>query len=494
MNSFHIPLWLRITVVGFLACGPWVSSLLADQLGPMIHPGLRSPEGNFWYQFGDYRRSGLAYKTDLRQMFQLGASTGQPALDAFLKGDLVGAKAILHREHEGKPWTTPAHLLAGRIELEGGNPDRALEQFAFALKDEPRNHQALLLSAVAHTRLGNYRQAIDDFKYGLRADAEGSSVVAVETMLETVGELIDRPRQERPLALLAHFYRYLRILDDSNGRLAIRTATQAIQQGDFVDEAHLTIGIVHYRGNQFDDALESFEHAIAVNPKNAEAYHWASLGYSAHGDLAKEYLMRKRATEAEPDDAFYARNFSVLMTDKLGDLYQALDIAHKALDRAPEEARLLAQVGRVYLELGEWEQTRNYYQRAIERDPRNVEYQDYLGYALESMGRFEEAIEVYQGAIRLQPNYADAHVSLGAALSRKHRYQEALKEYDTAASFGARGLLFQQGLCSLLWRTGEFRRAKQCYQQLLREDPGNVFANRNLPYVLANLPNPSSER
>lgn len=489
MKSRHIPLWVRFALVGSLVGFSWLSDMIRDPIAPAIHPHLSSPVGHFWYEVGNYRRAAIAYKADLRRLFDGGETTGDGALDAFLKGDVANAKALLQQESGAKPWTPAARLLAGRIALEENDPSHALMEFAQVLTDDPRNHQALILSAVAHTRLGNERQAIDGFKHGLRADAEGTWAIPIETLLETAGELTDRPKESRPFALLAHYYRHLRILDDRNGSLAIKTAHQAIERGEFADEAFLTIGVIHYKHNRLDEAMDAFQQAVAANPKNADACYYAALGYSHRGDLAKEYQLVKQAAEAEPDDGFYAKRFSTVVTDKLGDLYQALDIAHHALDRAPNDARLLAQVGRVYQELGEWKRAHEYYQRAIELAPKEVAYRDMLAYALVSIGRMEQGMALYREILRLQPQDVDARIGLAIALVQTHQYKEALQEYEQAAKLGARSLSFQVGFCSLLWRTADFYRAKSCYLDLLRMDPGNVFANRNLPYVMANLNN-----
>lgn len=279
------------------------------------------------------------------------------------------------------------------------------------------------------------------------------------------------------------------MLDDRNGSLAIKTAHKAIERGEFPDEASLTIGVIHYKHNRLEEAMEAFEQAVGVNPKNADACYYASLGHSNRGDLAKEYQLVKQAAEAEPDDGFYAKRFSTVVTDKLGDLYQALDIAHHASNRVPSDPMLLAQVGHLYQELGEWERAHEYYQRAMKLAPDEVAYRDRLAYALVSMGRIEDAMMMYRETLRLQPQDVDAHVGLAIALVRTHHYKEALQKYDQAAQLGARSLSFQVGFCSLLWRTADFYRAKSCYLELLRMDPGNVFANRNLPYVMASLNN-----
>ena len=208
MERRRIPLWLRLALVGSVVGLPWLSDVIRDPIAPAIHPHLSSPLGHFWYEVGNYRRAAIAYKADLRQLFDGGATTGDAASDAFLKGDVTNAKALLHQQQAANPWTPTAYLLAGRIALEENDPSRALIEFAQVLTATPRHHQALILSAIAHTRLGHDRQAMDDFKHGLRADAEGSWAIPIETLLETAQRIGRSAQRIPPLrSCLTHYYR-----------------------------------------------------------------------------------------------------------------------------------------------------------------------------------------------------------------------------------------------------------------------------------------------
>lgn len=137
MMNRHIPLWARLALVGFLVGLPWLSAIVNDPIAPAIHPHLSSPLGHFWYEVGNYRRAAIAYKADLRRLLDGGATTGDAALDAFLKGDAATAKALLQRDQAAEPWTPAARLLAGRIALDENDPSRALMEFTQVLTDAP---------------------------------------------------------------------------------------------------------------------------------------------------------------------------------------------------------------------------------------------------------------------------------------------------------------------------------------------------------------------
>ncbi|MFO0773425.1 MAG: tetratricopeptide repeat protein [Nitrospiraceae bacterium] len=248
----------------------------------------------------------------------------------------------------------------------------ALEHARDILAYAPHQREAWILASIAHTKLGQHRAALDDLKQALRPDAVGAWSFAVLDILDTAGGLARQSSENQPLCLLAHYYRLLRVVDRSNGPLAVRAARNAIDKGDYPDEAYLTIGVVHYRSQQPEEAFEAFQQSVASNPHNADALHWAAIAYSDRGDLSGEYRMREAARNASPDDPLYSRAFAQLVTAKLGDLHQGLTIAKSALARTPTSSERLAEVGRMYRELGEFEQALAHFVEAIEHTPTEV--------------------------------------------------------------------------------------------------------------------------
>jgi len=188
---------------------------------------------------------------------------------------------------------------AGRA-LDGGHDQAALNLLLKVLEQEPDHIDALLLSAVADTRLKRYEQAIRALDRGLVL-YNGDEPSTFLHLLQTTGEVEALPHDEKPLCLAALFHRYLRIFDSAHAGTSIRYAEQAVTANDHADVAYFTIGIVHFREREFDDALPMFQKAIEVNPKHGFAYRWASAIYSDRGELSNEYHMLQKAYEVNPE-------------------------------------------------------------------------------------------------------------------------------------------------------------------------------------------------
>ena len=94
----------------------------------------------------------------------------------------------------------------------------------------------------------------------------------------------------------------------------------------------MTIGVVHTKQGKWEQALPEFLAAAQTNPRNAEAFRWASMTYARLGDVVNEARTIRSAFEIAPDDPYYARWFHWVLVEKLGDYRQALTFYETALD------------------------------------------------------------------------------------------------------------------------------------------------------------------
>ncbi|MDB5985757.1 MAG: tetratricopeptide repeat protein [Nevskia sp.] len=72
------------------------------------------------------------------------------------------------------------------------------------------------------------------------------------------------------------------------------------------------LGIVYARAKQRDKAFNSFNKAIAANPKNATAYDWQGILYRESGDYAGAERAYLQALSAQPDYAGAHLNLAIL--------------------------------------------------------------------------------------------------------------------------------------------------------------------------------------
>lgn len=456
-----------------------------------FQPSVRGVQGLALYLIGDYKDSAVAYRMHFQELAQHVILSESPAYQALIQGRLNVVKDLSQQALERDPNNIDALLNLSELALRDQAHDQALELLAKVLQLEKDQYDALLLSSIAHTSKQAYSTAIQDLTRALRWNRTETRFTSFLATLEMTGELADGDHAQRPLCLLAHYYRYLRIFDETNARPAIRFADQAIEARDHPSEAYATQAIIALRQQHPDEALTLAQQAIAIDARNAAAYRIVATVYGDRGDLEGEYQARLGEMKAASDDEFYTISVFHFLIDKVGDYYKALEVAKQLIVAVPDNASALAQVGYFHSLIGEYEQAVDYFNQAIAREPQNPEFYGKRGLArsLEEQGLTEAAVVAYKKASALAPRASQPHQFLGALYYRKRRLSEAIVEYEQAVQLGDFGYYTLIPLCQSYDRLGRYRPAIACYQEVLARFPNDTLATRQLAHMQRNIKN-----
>jgi tetratricopeptide (TPR) repeat protein len=186
--------------------------------------------------------------------------------------------------------------------------------------------------------------------------------------------------------------------DDATALFAYRTAAQ--WNPDDID-AWKAAGAIHARRQEIPQALECFERALAINPKDSEAQ-------KARKDLAAESALR-------------AGRFASAKT--------ALDLA-----RDKGEVRRLQEEKKIVRSQSDVEEAIRETETALKSDPRNVDLLQRLADLYRQHGNVREAIEVAAEAYAIAPDSFDLLVKLGDL-----RLRELDEKIDEARERASRG-------------------------------------------------------
>ena len=444
-----------------------------------VDPRLRPPsatgaKGFVLYSLGDYAGATAAYRAHYRALAR--QSSGRDSLwTAVLAGDVTTARNLAQARIGGR-YSRDGWLTLAEIALAEGQPAETLRLAAHVLEQERDQFDALLLSMAAHAQQRAWPQAIQDLNRALRHWRIESRITSFWWALEMTGKLKAMPASERPLCLLAHLHRYLRIFDAWNGQAAIRYAERAIAAGDQPADALLAIAIVRDKQDKPHATFEALTRALAIDPRHPEVLRWAAKSYSDQGDVANEYRMLKTAVEAVPDDPVYLTALSEVLIRKLGDYRQARQVGEQALRAGIRDAEIHRHLGHVHLTLGQSAAALTHYEQAIRMEPAHSQAYLGMGWALLAVGRSPEAIAALERGVQLASYLPDAHIGLARAYQRVKRHRDALIEFQTgirmAMEIGDANFWDMTELCTLYRRVGELERADQCFRFLLAIQPG----------------------
>jgi tetratricopeptide (TPR) repeat protein len=173
-------------------------------------------------------------------------------------------------------------------------------------------------------------------------------------------------------------------------------------------DAHFNKAIALKQLTRLEEAVESYDRAIAIDPELVEA--WCNRGNTLR---------------------------------ELGRAVEALASFDAAIRLRPDFALAHHNKASALHDLRRWDEAFESYERAIALEPDFVEARENLalahnnkGSALRDQGRWNEALECYERAIALKPGFAQAHLNRANTLRLLGRPDEALPSCDRAIAFG----------------------------------------------------------
>lgn len=374
---------------------------------------------------------------DLLASFYRGHKQYEPALDAldkvielaagssdqlnFAKADVLidlgrydDAEAIAASLAE----PTYARLLRGRIELERGNPQEALQYFEQGIRAWPNNAGARFLAGAAARQLGDLDRAISELREAVRVDS--SATPATELLARTYyerGQYVDALRmgksaQRRPGANLSEIY---------------LVGARCFSELGQYNEARMT--------------LETLAKLPGEKPR--AIVELAAVERADRGPGAAAVAIESSGLDLdEPENDIVLRSYAdVLLAE--GKTDEALGSVDAAIASHPEHAPNHALRGAVLVRLNRDADARAAYDKALELDPELAEGQAGLA-ALAARGNdVAKGIELYDRATELDPNansypYSAAQLALasGDQAGAERRLRDVVRRFPIHA--GAR--------------------------------------------------------
>lgn len=205
-----------------------------------------------------------------------------------------------------------------------GRFSEAVERFReyiWANPNNPAGHHSL---GMAHCQLGEFAQAIDPFLRALRLGPEFADVY------HTLGAV------------------YSELEQHDNAASAFQNAVRL--EPDNADN-HCSLAIAYLKLNKPAEAMNSAKEALRLKPDSAEAY--LHLGCALHCDsatFAEAAAAYQKVLQLEPDQFIALGNLGDVNLH-MGRLEEAQDALIRAGNINPNDSKLHALLGQVYLRL-----------------------------------------------------------------------------------------------------------------------------------------------
>jgi tetratricopeptide (TPR) repeat protein len=239
-------------------------------------------------------------------------------------------------------------------------------------------------------------------------------------------------------------------------------------------------GVSHFRQEQYNDAIQDLNQAVALDPKQFQAYVNLAEVYQSmkNWDDAREQL--GKAIRLRPELAGLYRNRALLNMDR-GDLAAAREdfeetIRHEKGRAAGDYAQL---AGILYTQQ-QYGEAIKACDAALKIDPGLAVARRYQAAALMALKRYQDAITSLDKYLKTGPVDAGAYQDRGLARAQLKDYRGAVSDYSRALELkpGAGPLHGYRGWAYLI--SGAPRLALPDFEQAIRLDAtnGDAFAGR----------------
>ena len=182
---------------------------------------------------------------------------------------------------------------------------------------------------------------------------------------------------------------------------------------------------------RFEDALASYDQAIALKPDDAGAYYSRGILQYFRKQYEDALACYDRAIALKPDFVTAHNNRAIALVD-MKRFEDALASFNKTIALKPDYAEAHLNRGVALVELARFDEALASCDKAIALKPNSGEAFIVRGVALKELSRFDEALTSYDRAIALKPNDPMAFYNRGNALKERGQQAEAVMSYERA--------------------------------------------------------------
>ena len=341
---------------------------------------------------------------------------------------LKDAESTVDKVLEKDKGHVAASLLKGRLYLIANDPVSALDRFNLVARESPRNPMGYYFRALAQVRQGKNKVA----------EADLLKVIELE------------PRFYEARLILAEFY-----LRDRNKELA-RQQIEAILRLDPEDRRVLMLqGNLKILEEDFKGAENVFGKVAKLNPDFTPVHVQLGLLYNLlkrKNDALNSFQKALYLNPAQTDALGLA--VAIYLADKNFD--EALHICEKQKEKLKENPSGLASIeyleGNIFLAKGDTENAKVRLRNAIEMDPSILPSYVALARIYVREKKYDEAIAEYKNALLKNPRYYPGHMAIGTIYDVKGEGEKAESHYRKALAIKSD---FAPAANNLAWNLAE---------------------------------------
>jgi tetratricopeptide (TPR) repeat protein len=341
-------------------------------------------------------------------------------LGFYLHGTVLAqntGQTVRHHKVIEQDSSFPAELTQAESAIEKRDYASAEPLLKKVIAADPTNFQAWFDLGFVYNGLGNTQESIAAYRKSVAAKPDvfetnlNLGLMLAKTGQPDAQQFLRAATTLKPTANAdeGHARAWLslaHVLENNKPDEAIEAYEQAAALEPKDMEPHLSAGLLLEKENRFADAEREYKQALAVDPGSGDAL----------TGMANIYMRGQRFADADP-------------------------ILRKIIALHPESVSARMQLGRILVVLGKNDDAIAELQAALKFDPGNSNLQRDLADLYVSSKKYDQAEAQYRSLIAANPNDAELHHGLGVVFLKERKYAEAQQELLAAVKlkpdFGA---------------------------------------------------------
>lgn len=349
---------------------------------------------DFWKRQGDVEKSRKVLEAEMAQLKAFIERNPQDAAAHHRLGNVLHDTgppdeefACWRKVTELDPTTDIGHNSLGTLLLDDmGLPDQAIASYRKAIEINPAYSRAYSNLGAALHKIGRtdeaiacYRKAIETNATNVQAYVNLAYHLNQQGLTDEVMTYARKAIELDPKNEQAHYSLGFALDKKGLQEQAIPVWRKAIEINPKSVLAHNELGSdLHEMARQtgekglLDEAIESCRKAIELNPKSAVAQNNIACALEDKGVWEEAIASYRRAIDLAPTEVVGLRNFASLLANcpdlQYRDPDQAMTLAKKCIELAPNDAHVLTLLGTAHYRLGEFKAAQTALDKAMAMD------------------------------------------------------------------------------------------------------------------------------
>ena len=224
-------------------------------------------------------------------------------------------------------------------------------------------------------------------------------------------------------------------------------AIKKIREDFLNDYSFVRAGNEFFKAGDTDNAIQEYQHALELNPNNAEAHlKLGFLFYNAKHQYKQGMEHYNLALKANPNDPRVHHDLGMaLLHQRQFDLaIKHLSVALRGmpdgLDKQYNPVNMNLSLALAFFYSGRSAEAIPHFSQVIQRDPNNAQAHYWLSIAMADQKDLDGSLEHYQAAVKLRPEIdksATLHYLLAMNYAERRRFNEAVLSAEKALSLAS---------------------------------------------------------